>query len=92
MKDKIVIAGYGAVGQAYEYLLERFNFKVNEQSLNSTVKRIAKNDVERLKNNFENYNFENPSDNYNLENTLFNEISKFLLEKYTNPKLRLAYS
>ena len=28
MKDKIVIAGYGAVGQAHEYLLERFNFKI----------------------------------------------------------------
>tara|TARA_B100001287_G_scaffold144514_1_gene121536 strand:- start:1599 stop:2384 length:786 start_codon:yes stop_codon:yes gene_type:complete len=28
MKDKIVIAGYGAVGQAHEYLLEKFSFKI----------------------------------------------------------------
>ena len=41
-----------------EIELERFNFKVNEQRLNSTIKRIAKNDVERLKNNFENYNLD----------------------------------
>ena len=27
MKDKIVIAGYGAVGQAHEYLLERLILK-----------------------------------------------------------------
>ncbi len=41
-----------------EIELERFNFKVNDQNLNSAIKRIAKNDVKRLKNSFERYNLD----------------------------------
>ena len=41
-----------------EIELEKFDFKINEQRLNSYINRVAKNDVEKLKNNFKNYNLD----------------------------------
>ena len=41
-----------------EIELEKFNFKVNEQRLNSYINKIAKNNVKKLKNDFKNYNLD----------------------------------
>lgn len=41
-----------------EIELEKFDFKINEQRLNSYINRIAKNDVKKLKNDFKNYNLD----------------------------------